>query len=274
MAKPNNYFGMLSDEEKTVVDGLLERYKGHLSIKQIAEGIRVTLANAKELYEDAVVLHSKDRFGRSMSIFISSLEELGKISVLSGMSRIPKDNQKLWPDAWISFRKHQHKATWGFVNTFSDDVRSHPTLIAKAAIGQFALADIGERLRQFGQYVDYHATERRWLSPAEVTDADVAPWRLRVEATIERIETFEAAGLYSERALEIQRDVYSEFNSDRPRRKNALSEDVVKSIAKGPELAKKYFLRLVEERVVDPELDLSVLGIPLTDLQQDERPPD
>ena len=53
-----------------------------------------------------------------------------------------------------------------------------------------------------------------------------------------------------------------------------LSEGVVKSIANGPELAKKYFLRLVEERVVDPELDLSVLGIPLTELQQDERPPD
>jgi AbiV family abortive infection protein len=266
VAKQKNYLGMLSDEEKTVVDGLLERYKSHLSIEQIAEGIRVTLANAKELYEDAVVLHSKDRFGRSMSLFISSLEELGKISVLSAMSRIPKNNQKLWSDAWFSFRNHQHKATWGFVNTYSDDVRSHPVLILNAAIRQFALADIGETFRQFGQYVDYHATEKRWLSPNEVTDADVALWRSRVEATILRIETFEAAGLYSERALEIQRDVYSDFNSDRPRRKDVLSEDVVKSVANGPELAKKYFLRLVEERVVDPELDLSVLGIPLTDL--------
>jgi hypothetical protein len=147
-------------------------------------------------------------------------------------------------------------------------------LILNAAIRQFALADIGETFRQFGQYVDYHATEKRWLSPKEVTDADVALWRSRVEATILRIETFEAAGLYSELALEIQRDVYSEFNSDRPRRKDALSEDVVKSVASGPELAKKYFLRLIGERVVDPELDLSVLGIPLTDLKRDERPPD
>jgi AbiV family abortive infection protein len=107
-------FKLLDAKERAAVEQLLDRYKGHLSVRQIADGIAVTLANAREIHQDALLLAAAGRYPRCVALLVSSLEELGKINVLSQMARIPKSNQSLWADAWESFRSHQHKATWGF----------------------------------------------------------------------------------------------------------------------------------------------------------------
>jgi AbiV family abortive infection protein len=261
-------FGILTEQERTVVDGLLVRYKGHLSIPQLAEGIRVTLENARGLYQDAMALLACGRLARSMALLIATMEEVGKISVLASMSRIPKSNQKLWADAWESFRSHQHKSTWAFVGTYPDEGRSHPELMVTAACQQFTLADIGERCRQYTLYVDYHATEKRWLSPNEISEEDVAKWRARAEAALTRAEACAAANLFSERALELQREVYADFNRRRPRRKDTRPEDLARAVEDAPTLAVIYFRRLIREGVVSPDADLNVLGTPFIELMR------
>jgi len=261
-------FGILTDEERAVVDGLLERYKGHLSIPQIAEGIRVTLENARGLYQDAMAMLASGRLARSMALLIATMEEVGKVSVLASMSRIPKSNQKLWADAWESFRSHQHKSTWAFVSTYPDETRAHPALVVTAAGQQSTLADIGERLRQYALYVDFHAADKRWLSPREVSESDVTKWHARAEAALARAEACAAAGLFSERAIELQREVYSNFNSTRPRRKDTRLEDLARAVEDGPELAMIYFRRLVQERVLSADSDLSILGVSLSELMR------
>lgn len=269
----NDPLGILSDQQTCEIDGFLERYKGHLRIDQIAEGIRFTLCNARDLFDDASLLLSAGRLARSMTLLITSWEELGKISVIAAMSRIPKNNQKLWADAWESFRSHQHKSTWSFVHTYSDEARQYPELMVTAACQQFAFSDVAERIRQFGLYTDFHSAEKRWLSPNEVTEGDVNQWYQRVEPVLSGHEAYAVAGLYSERALAIQQEVYASFNADRLRRKHARPEDAARAIQEGPALAKQYFRRLVEEKVIDPDADFSVLGIPLSELLDAEESP-
>ena len=267
-------FGILSDDERAAVEGLLEKYKGHLSIPQIAEGIRVTLENARGLFEEALVMSSAGRLARSMALLIATMEEVGKILVLASMSRIPKGNQKLWADAWESFRKHQHKSTWSFLNTYPDEARSYPAILVNAACQQYTLAEICERLRQYGLYVDFHACEKRWISPKEISERDVEKWHIRAETALARTEGCAALGLFSERALELQREVYADFNSRRPRRRDTRPEDLGRALDEGPRLAKVYFRRLVQEGILPADTDLNVLGVPLRDLMQDPDPPE
>jgi AbiV family abortive infection protein len=268
-------FGILADQERVAAEGLLERYKGYLSISQIAEGIRATLTNARGLFDDAMAMLSSKRPARSMALLIATMEEVGKVSILASMSRIPSNNQKLWTDAWESFRSHQYKSTWSFVSTYPDDARAYPALLVTAVCQQLTLAEICERLRQYALYVDFHAIEKRWLSPQDVSDADVAQWRARAEVALGRAEACAATGLFSERALEIQQEIYSDFNSTRPRRKDTRPEDMAKSVEHGPRLAIVYFRRLIQEGIIPPGTNLSVLGVPLSDLMPDAvRPKD
>jgi len=262
-------FGILSDEERAAIEDLLEKYKGHLSIPQIAEGIQKALENARRLFEDAAVLASSGRLARSMALLIATMEETGKVSVLASMGRIPKDNQKLWADAWESFRKHQHKSTWSFVGTYPDEARACPALLAIAAGQQLTLAEVCERLRQYGLYVDFHASEKRWLSPQEVSSEDVDRWRDRAEIALARAEGCAELGLFSERAIELQREVYCDFNNARPRRKDTRPDDVERALEDGPRLATTYFRRLVEEGILPAETDLNILGVPLNELMRD-----
>ncbi|MCY2994894.1 MAG: AbiV family abortive infection protein [Planctomycetota bacterium] len=271
--KFQDQFAILTDTEREHVEKILERYKSQISIEQIAEGIRVTLLNARQLYDDATLLLQSSRYARSLAMLVAAMEEIGKISVLAGMSRIPKNNQKLWADSWESFRSHEHKSTWAFVQTYPDEARSAPMAVVTAAMQQLSLAVVCERMRQYGLYVDFHAGERRWLSQTEIDQTEVIKWKERVEAALSRTEAFYAAGLYSVRALELQRQVYSEFNANRPRRKDLGPEDLKSAVSEGPMLAKTYIRRLVEEGVVSPDLDLSVQGTPLSHLLADGQAP-
>jgi AbiV family abortive infection protein len=266
--KFRDLFSVLTPEHKAAIEGLLARYKGHLSILDIANGIRIVLENARELFEDAMAMRACGRLARSMALFISSLEEVGKVSVLASMSRIPSSNQRLLADAWESFRSHQYKSTWAVVGTYPDEMRTDPAVITRAACQQFGFADVVERVRQYALYVDYHATEKRWISPCEVSDADVAQWYERANEAVRRAEAFAATGFFSERALELQREVYADFNSTRPRRKDTRPEDLARAVEDGPELAKTYLRRLVEEGIISPDPELNIAGIPLNEFLQ------
>lgn len=243
--------GLLTDEQSEQCQDFLRKYTGWVSIKQIHAGIKAAIDNARQIYEDAMLLLDSGRFARAMTLFIAAMEELGKVSVLGSMSRIPSSNQKLWKDAWQSFRLHEHKATWAFTHTYDDDAGGTASYIV-AAMQQFGLSPLCERLRQFGLYVDYHATEGRWTTPSQVEKEHAEYWQAKVEDAASRIVKLFEAGLYSERALELQREVYSNRNAARPRRKDCTLDDL--KLTEARQLAKEYFRRLAEEGILPDEL--------------------
>jgi AbiV family abortive infection protein len=240
-------FGLLQPEQKQLADALMERYSGFLSLEQLAAGIQVCLRNIRELKADADLLFESGRWARSMSMLIIAMEEIGKISILCAMARIPSNNQSLWTDAWASFRSHEDKSTWSFVSSFSQDLSAHPELLIKAGIAQRAFAPLCERLRQFGLYTDFHASEKRWLEPAEVTEADAQGWQRRFDAAFATCSGLDKSGLYSTRALELLREVYAEINAKRPRRKDVSWNDVATALDVSTDLAEAYFGRLRAE---------------------------
>src|SRR6185369_7297680 len=166
---------------------LCEKYKGHLSIDEIAEGIQHCIRNAEALHDDGCVLLAGRRFARSVLTFIASMEEVGKSSVLGSMVRIPKDNQSLWNEFWRDFRSHEEKTTRAFVQIYTDEVRAHPAMLFTAAKFQRQLAPAGERLRQASLYVDFHAREKRWIIPEEYSEDDAEKWRCRSKLAIDRM---------------------------------------------------------------------------------------
>lgn len=243
-------FGLLSQEQRQLADALMERYSGFLTLEQLAAGIQVCLRNIRELKADADLLFQAGRWARCMSVLIIAMEEMGKISILCSMARIPGNNQQLWADAWASFRSHEDKSTWSFVSSFSQELSAHPELLTKAAIAQRAFAPLCERLRQFGLYTDFHASDKRWLEPAEVTEADVQGWKRRFDAAFATCSGLDTSGLYSTRALELQRKVYAEINAKRPRRKDASWDDLGTALEASPDLANEFFSRLRAEGFV------------------------
>jgi AbiV family abortive infection protein len=243
-------FGLLQPEQKQLADALMERYSGFLSLEQLAAGIQVCLKNIRELKADADCLFEAGRWARSMSMLIVAMEEIGKISILCSMARIPSNNQSLWADAWASFRSHEDKSTWSFVSSFSQGLGAHPELLVKAGMAQRAFAPLCERLRQFGLYTDFHASQKRWLEPSEVTKADAEGWQRRFDAAFATCSDLDRRGLYSARALELQKEVYAEINADRPRRKDVSWNDVLAMLEASSDLADAYFSRLRAEGFV------------------------
>jgi AbiV family abortive infection protein len=256
-------FNLVDPEQRTAAEDLMERFQGHLSVAQIAEGIGMCLRNAQELYQDATVLSASARWARALSLLVAAMEEIGKISVLCAMARIPKKNQKLWPEVWAQFRSHEEKSSWAFVHTYSDEARAEPNRLLLAAAHQRALAGLCERIRQFGLYVDFHVVEKRWLSPTEVTQGDVAEWSQRVEICLSRCEVIRSLGLYSPRALEIQAEVYASLNGDRPRRRDLTPDYLGDFMLRAPEIARVYFDRLVQEGIIPADSDFTVVGQPI-----------
>jgi AbiV family abortive infection protein len=226
------------------VDGLCEKYKGHLSIEQLAEGIEACIENARQLFDDACLLLEAGRWARAMSLFIATMEEVGKVSVLAGMSRIPHSNQALWSDLWRDFRSHEVKGTHAFTQTYPDEARGQPDLLLAAAIEQYQLAPLGERLRQRGTFVDFHAREKRWLRPQEATKEEVVAWLERAAAALGRVERLYHLGLYSVASLRLQNETYGPINDGRPKRSNLQPADVASLHAKALAAHREYFRRL------------------------------
>jgi AbiV family abortive infection protein len=83
------------------------QFKGLLTPKQAAEGIKLANSNARDLYEDAEILYEKDRIERSVSLSILAIEEAGKSRILKEILLVedPKELKKSWQE----YRTHTAK---------------------------------------------------------------------------------------------------------------------------------------------------------------------
>src|SRR5690606_22830866 len=139
-----------------------------------------------------------------------------------------------------------------------DEGRQYPGLMAAAANRQLDLAPLGERLRQAGLYVDFLSAGKDWLSPRDLPKSETDSWKARLEVALARVSQQADLGLFSPRALEIQREVYGPINADRPRRKDAKPDDERNVAQKALAAHRDYYRRLVEERILDRDADIQV----------------
>ena len=56
---------MFTEKELQPINDLCHRYKSHLDFEQLEEGVANALANARAIYQDAVLLLDNQRFGRA-----------------------------------------------------------------------------------------------------------------------------------------------------------------------------------------------------------------
>ena len=257
---------MLTDDQQKQINDLCQTFKGQIPLDCIAEGIRSCILNAQDLLEDGMLLFNAERYPRAMSIFISTMEEIGKISTLCSMARVPKENQALWKEFWKNFRSHQYKSTAAFTHTYADEARQHPEVILSAAVLQEDLSELTERFRQAGLYVDFYVSENRWILPAEITSAEATKWKQRAETSLSRVQAAYNLGLYSEPALLIQREVFGPLNATRPRQKELGAHIVAQFQQDARALQKQYWKRLVERGVLPIDSDVQVMGVQLRDL--------
>ncbi len=254
MGKFKDNYRLLTDNQSEEVKRLFERHNGSITIPVIAVGITAVLHNALSLFDDAKILIAADRFGRAQSLLVAAMEEVGKISVLASMSRIPDSNSVLWGDAWESFRSHEHKSTWAFSQTYEDTLRESEGLLMCAGHQQEGYAPLCERLRQLGLYVDLFPKEMRWLTPDDITLDDATQWRNRAESAISRATLLFEAGVYSVRGLEIQHEVYGDLYTGRKRRKDTSREEAMLIVQRSNQFHRTYYKRLVDEGLLDEEL--------------------
>lgn len=247
---------------KELIAVLMAKHSEPISIETIAVGIELCIQNAQDLWVDASVLRDSSRLPRAMPLLVAAMEELGKISVLSTMARLPSNKPELWADAWGDFRNHKSKTTLALVHTYDDRMRAYPGLLLEAANMQFALSPLAERLRQVGLYVDYLGKDDGWVSPLHVDLPAVNDWFKRVEVVLERVLAIHATGLYSHNALQIQHEVYSPLNASRPRRKE-MTEEISKRLFESFSKVHPIFIaRLISDGILDSSSGLEMLGIP------------
>lgn len=83
------------------------QFKGQLTPKLAAKGIKLAKENARDLYKDAKILYKKDRIERSVSLSILAIEESGKSRILKEILLI--DDPKELKKQWQNYRKHTEK---------------------------------------------------------------------------------------------------------------------------------------------------------------------
>lgn len=207
---------------------LLAAYKGQLSISEIALGIRLCLQNARDLVQDAECLMKKSRYARALGCLLTADQEIGKIGILTAMARIHPSAQHQWADKWKRFRHHEAKAAHSHVAGLSNDWRANPQLLLVEAVRFYAEgAPLAERIRQACYYVDFLSSPRGWLSPAQISDAEVTMRLKYTNDALLRIEHLFHLGLYSEETLEIQRQELGPITKGLPPEENVRFKDLL-----------------------------------------------
>lgn len=114
--------------------------------------MHLSFNNAQELYEDALLLYKHERLGRTLSLLVLALEELGRIPVLLNAVLLRKDDQKTWKRFWDGLRRHSLKqGVWtAYGKKLAEDGHPDARYFDLLPLDQIPLLD---KLKQCGFYV-------------------------------------------------------------------------------------------------------------------------
>lgn len=240
-----------------------KKYRGRLSLEQIAEGIAACLQNARALVEDATILLKAQRPPRALTCLLAAEQEFGKMHVLLAMARIHPRKQVHWSDKWKSFRSHEIKAAHAVMDTFPNYMRTSPDRILPMALESYIAAPSDEELRQASLYVDFEAKDGSWRSPSKIGKIVVNERLQSTVAILQRLEGFAEMGLFSIKALRIQHEELSEVASDLPPYKDLTPEHVRSLLPRLTLCLKRCYQRILREALVsEPPDDFEIMGRP------------
>ena len=134
----------------------------HLGSDSIIDGMIACAANSKKLAADANRLYARRRYSTAAALAIMSLEESGKVLLLSvALSETLRGNSPDWNEFWKAWRSHKLKDMSASVL----DLGVHGADAASLAIRTMILQDL-PRMREQCLYVD--RAEGRWTRPESV----------------------------------------------------------------------------------------------------------
>jgi len=260
---PSNHDTGVDADAFEAARALLGRFRGHMTIEHLSQGIKACLKNARGLVFEAELLAKNQRYARAMCLAMTALEEIGKTRVLKSMVRIPKTNQKLWADRWNLFSSHESKSAYAFVDTLPDEAYLFSELVLSAAADNAALVGLGERIRQAGLYVDWLASEDRWLNPlSEITD-EMAESRIRIAKTgLSRLSRLCEQGWFSVGVLQIEHDILAPVNDDIPKSAGVLPEHLEQLGQVAPAKLREFYRLVTEKNLVHLPEDFAIQGTP------------
>ena len=127
------------------------------------------------------------------------------------MATIGVSDATQWKALWGEFRNHKTKARGGFISALPPDL----TDLEMVRLQDYARTQYGpssEQTRQSLLYVDFSPIDRSWSSPREVDIDSLSEVRSQVQESLSRADETRKRGLFSPRALEINKEVFSEFS--------------------------------------------------------------
>jgi len=164
----------------------LPRFRGQLTLSQIAVGMNAASRNARRLADDACLLFEHGRYPTAVSIAALSIEEAGKVSVLRGLAFAP--NEQVRKRAWKDYRSHRSKNTaWILPDLVAKGARSLDALrLATDPSGTHSL--LLDQLKQLGLYTDCSGP-RTWTEPVKVIDETLARQLVSIADLLAREKT-------------------------------------------------------------------------------------
>ena len=189
---------------------------GYLSPEEIQEGIYCCIQNVGDILEDCNLLLGKGRSARALALSISALEELGKISVLRSINRLPKNKPKLRSIQWKKYYKHQEKSSLGLFNTVPDEYRMSVDHIVFSALFVKKQAFPIEDLRQMALYTSYSKKRKVWLSPREIEREVASNYFDTARVAFKRIMRLKGIGFFDSDILHLEKQIYKEIYDNMP----------------------------------------------------------
>tara|TARA_R110001583_G_scaffold172696_1_gene326478 strand:- start:316 stop:990 length:675 start_codon:yes stop_codon:yes gene_type:complete len=173
------------------------QFKGQLTPKQAAEGIRLANENARDLYEDAQILYENDRIQRSVSLSILAIEEAGKSRILKEILLI-EDSKEL-KKSWQDYRKHKEKnLSWIVPSLFVGGARKLDEFKNAFESSESHGQDI-DNIKQLSFYTDIFG-KGIWIHPKKAIDKKFARMILEFANILTKKSSI---SIESEKGLEI-----------------------------------------------------------------------
>ena len=80
-----------------------------LTKEQIATLMHFCYCNARDLYEEAVLLRDNKKYARAMTLCVLAFEELAKMPIALNAVFFSPDDEAVWDGFWQTFNSHEYK---------------------------------------------------------------------------------------------------------------------------------------------------------------------
>ena len=85
------------------------RQRKTLTKEQVATLMHFCYCNARDLYDEAIILRDNKKYARAVTLCVLALEELSKMPIAINAVFFPKDDKLVWEGFWITFNSHSYK---------------------------------------------------------------------------------------------------------------------------------------------------------------------